>query len=214
MSIEHITLRKLLKIMYSREAKQRSILKADISHKQNKEKGIEETGGDFYTPFWSDAKNHVVGELDLRKQTVIRINKNGRRKRLYPLLTKGFLKWYEAQDWPNKKIILGVKAQHYLPELGLIRIENVLALKVKETVKIIYPYFSEEPSLSEEGARLGLWLLKQALPQYKNGGIEILDVFRGVSFSEQGHPLNGNEEESFAKKYKSLITKFEDLNKK
>jgi hypothetical protein len=57
---------KLLKAFYLPEAPRRSFLRADIRSEIQKESGTDLAGGDFHLPFWTDAKNHVRGLLDLK----------------------------------------------------------------------------------------------------------------------------------------------------
>lgn len=77
----------------------------------------------------------------------------------------------------------------------------------------MYPYFSEEPSLSEEGGRIGVWAMQQALTAYDPGDMRIIDVLRGTFFSPQINQLNGNEGEIFKLRYVQLIDEWERLKK-
>lgn len=217
MSLKKIHLRKLLQIMYASDSKRIALLREDIRNDIYKEAGAESEGGDFFRPFWSDAKRHVAGDLDLKVQTDFRIEKNGRRKRLYPLLRDGFLTWWnEKRRWinePFKFLTEQAKAQFPVPAVdGLVKIENILAVRVgDESNRLIYPYFSEEPFLQAEAARLGLWVLSSALTRYSAQDIRILDVLRGASFSLGDLPIKGNEEAIFTKKYEALVTEWEKL---
>jgi hypothetical protein len=85
MALDRIHLRKLLKILFLDGNARRSALRADIRDEIAKATG-EGSGGDFYAPFWSDAKNHVFGIVDLRSMVNERIAANGRRANLYPRL--------------------------------------------------------------------------------------------------------------------------------
>jgi len=220
MSLEKIHLSTLLKILYSPDNKQRAELLKDLNQQAKKEAGVVSSGGgDFHIPFWSDAKDHVVGIADLREQTKFRVGQNYRRKRLYPLLTTGFLKWYdEKRRWRNEEVKLipkSVKKQFPVAELGcIVKVEHILALTVgSDSCRIIYPYFAENPVLSEEAARVGLWLLSQAIPNYKKEDLRVLDILRGNSFGLTDYPLQGNEKDIFIKKYKRLLEKREELKK-
>lgn len=75
----------------------------------------------------------------------------------------------------------------------------------------VYPYFSPEPILSEEAARLGLWLLIEALDTVPREEIRILDVIRGETFSIDRHPLRGTEEQDFVRRYGALLAEREAL---
>lgn len=75
----------------------------------------------------------------------------------------------------------------------------------------VYPYFAPEPPLSEEAARLGLWLLIEALPQVPPAEIRILDVIRGQTFSVDRNPLDGAENQNFIQRYRGLLAEREAL---
>jgi len=168
-------------------------------------------GGDFHVPFWSDAKAHAAGGRDLREATVKQIEKNWRRKNLYPRLKDGFLLWWnEKRRQFNEPIIrlpTPINSSVGFAEIeGTVKVENLLYLKIGEDkFRYIYPYFSDKPSLTPATARLGLWLMSQALPQHDIENIRILDVLRGKAFSVEKHPLLGNEEEAFRLRYRSIL---------
>jgi hypothetical protein len=74
MSILNVQLRKILQLYYADERLRRKLLLDDIRSDARKEGGGRKSkGGDFYGPFWADAKGHVTGTLDLTAQTEIRI---------------------------------------------------------------------------------------------------------------------------------------------
>ena len=107
MSIQKIHLRKLLLLFDASSKERRRILLSDIASDRRKEfrrkEGLKNDGGDFYSPFWFDAKRHVAGEIELREATKLRIEQNYRRKRLYPVLTDAFLRWWdEKRRWRNE----------------------------------------------------------------------------------------------------------------
>jgi hypothetical protein len=217
MSLENIHLRKLLQMFYSPDGKRTAALRADIRDEIRKRNGDDSGGGDFHTPFWTDAKSHVVGEVDLRIQMKARIDSNGRRKRLYPQLTDGFLSWWnERRRWKNEPFELipaRVKARFRIPELGaVVKIENMLAVKIGgQSNRIVYPYFAEEPSLSDEGGRIGLWVLDQALAAYELEELRILDVIRSASFGVVDFPLRGDERDMFLRRYESALMEWRKL---
>lgn len=65
MSLHLIGLGKLLNAMYASDAQRTKLLRTDIRSGIKKANGTStDTGGDFYGPFWADAKRHVAGELD------------------------------------------------------------------------------------------------------------------------------------------------------
>jgi hypothetical protein len=216
-SIEKIHLRKLLQLFYAKPNLQRRILLTDIRGELNKELDGESSGGDFHVPFWADAKDHVAGKLDLREQSKDRVAKNKTRKRLYPLLAKGFLSvWAEKIRWRNEKFEFHpktAKGQLPLNELGAtVKVENVLAVKLWDgTNRAVYPYFSEEPILPIEGVRLGLWVLQEALPEFGADELRIMDVLRGAYYRPADAPAQGNERDIFVQKYKNILEEWKKL---
>jgi len=219
MSLEKIHLRKLLKIFYLPARERVAVLREDIRNEIQKERGEDTDGGDFYSPFWADAKNHVAGKVDLQAQVKSRIGSNKRRERLYPQLADGFLSWWnEKRRWRNEPFEFlpeNVKVQFPIPKLrGVVKIENLLALKVgDQSNRIIYPYFSEKPKLPDEGGRIGLWLLGEALPNYRREDLRILDILRGTSFAAIDYPLQGNERDLFLSKYEGALKEWKKLRK-
>ncbi|MDB5739560.1 MAG: hypothetical protein JWP16_600 [Alphaproteobacteria bacterium] len=219
MSLQKVHLRKLLQLFDASEAKRKALLRADIRAEIRSEEGGSGSGNDFYVPFWSDAKNHVTGQLDLTKQTEIRIVSNDSRKRLYPDLRDGFLSWWNDErrriNEPFGTVPENISTQFPVPELGtVVKVENVLAFLVDgHSHRIVYPYFSEVPKLTAESARLGLWLLSEALNAYVDKDLRILDVIRSDHFSLRDFPLQGNEKVQFLGKYKNLLAERERLKR-
>jgi hypothetical protein len=209
LSLEAIHLRKLLKILYLAPGPRRTALRDDIRSDLRAADGDRE-GGDFHIPFWADAKEHVAGRADLRELVKARIERNKRRERLYLLLARGFLVWWEERRrWRNEPfdpILLNVKGRYEIldPKCS-IKIENVLAAKLRDgTERITYPYFSEEPALSEEAARIGLWILGESLKDHRLQDIRILDVLRSRSFSINDCPFRGNEGGLLGARYRQM----------
>jgi len=218
MSVLDIPLRKALQLFYASQALRRSILKNDIRLDRRKEAGgTRSQGGDFYLPFWSDVKRHISGDGDLADLIAIRIDSNGNFKRLYPLLKDGVLELLSAKlRWSNEPVEIVPQSVHgslRIDDLGgVIRIRDALNARVREKyTRVVYPYFSEEPALSEEGGRLGLWAMQQALPKLDPGDMRIIDPLRRVFFSPETTPLKGDEEAVFHDKYRSLIDEWERL---
>lgn len=210
MSLDKIHLRKLLKILFLPPNQRRSELRKDIREEINREAGEDAGGGDFYAPFWADAKAHVFGTLDLHDAVDARIAVNGRRDNLYPRLREGFLLWWnKRRRWTNEPFRMGraLKTHFAFPGLNAtVKIDNILSVKDNlNAERVIYPYFSPEPVLSEEAARFGLWLLTQAFPSIPAEEFRILDVIRGQTFSLDKTPLQGNEEENFRRRYSQIL---------
>lgn len=76
---------------------------------------------------------------------------------------------------------------------------------------MIYPYFAPEPTLADESARVGLWLMGRALPALNWDEIRILDVIRGQTFSVDRNPLRGNEETIFMRRYNAVLQQWNDI---
>ncbi|MEL7252790.1 MAG: hypothetical protein AAGL23_01345 [Pseudomonadota bacterium] len=201
----------------STDAKQTSMLRSDIRAEIAKESGQMNGGGDFHVPFWSDAKNYVLNGTDLELHTETRVASNKQRKRLYPKLQNGFMDWWNNKKrFSNEKIVpypTEIKARFNVEGLdATVKIENFLGLLVAGNEKrLIYPYFSEEPSLSEQNARLGLWLILKAFPNHPIDDFRILDVLRGMSYSPKDCQWQGNEEATFGLLYSKLLNRWEEL---
>lgn len=217
MSIHNIQLNTLLFCFYAKETKSRSKIRDDVVKTIEKEQGNESNGGmDFHGPFWSDVKAYLRDEIDLQDQLVQRALENRYRKRLYPLLGEKFLEWWsEKKRWNNEGYSLEdspATGRFSDTELNaVVRVNNILALKIgNQPTRYFYPYFSEEPALSEEAARIGLWVMKQAL-NVPETQLRILDVLRAKSYSLRKVPLQGNEENLFRTKYKAVLKRWDDL---
>lgn len=212
MSILSIHLWKLLQLMYADRSILVSKLRSDIRSDIKRAIGENGDGGDFHIPFWADAKKHVLGELDLRNSVDIRISSHKGRARLYPELRDGFLLWWkEKRRWRNEPLHLLRSPPHARMEIPLlnakVKIESVLAVgSPPDFQRLIYPYFSEKPILSEEAARVGLWAISEALAKaYDVSDIRILDLLRGQSYSLKDVGFNGKEEEIFLQRYGRII---------
>lgn len=216
MAIKNIQLNTLLNLFYAKESAVRSKARDDVKKTLDKEQGVESDGGmDFHNSFWSDVKDFMNGRIDLTLQTAQRADLNRNRKRLYPLLAQKFLEWWnEKKRWSNEGCVVATapKGRYNHSELGVVvRINNILALDIgSQPTRYFYPYFSEKPALDEEAARIGLWLMQEALdvpPQQ----LRLLDVLRAKSYSLKKHPLQGNEEALFKAKYGKILDKWDEL---
>jgi hypothetical protein len=217
MSFELIGLGKLLRAMYADRSDRTRLLREDIRNTLRRERGDPQgDGGDFYVPFWADAKRHVRGLSDLRESTEQRIESNRGRRRLYELLEAGFLSWWEERRrLRNEPFTIGaevVRARFNCEGLGVVKVENTLSITVGDDGhRIVYPYFPERPVLSEEAARLGLWIMSQALVPQDVEGMRMLDVIRGRTFSVLDTPLTGDEERIFRERYERLLQDWQRL---
>jgi hypothetical protein len=215
MSLEIIHLRKLLKLLYLTPSRQVSELRADIRQDIAKEHGSVGGGGDFHGPFWSDARDHVFHRKDLHDSVRERIASNPGRERLYPRLRDGFLQWWnERRRWTNEPFqpAQAPHARLTLNGLGTIKVENLLAVRdAAGEDHFVYPYFAEAPLLNNEAARVGLWILQEALPRLTHDEIRILDVLRGQTFSLDRTPLQGDERAILVERYSALVRQWHTL---
>lgn len=217
MSIDKINLRKLMQLFFSDPRQQRSLLLADIRNDRIKLAGARDGGGDFYAPFWSDVKDHAAKLSNLSEQTELRIAANETRARLYPILRDCFLEmWDEKMRWRNEPFEFvpeSVKAQLLIKSLGTtVKIENTAAIKTWDgSHRVMYPYFSEAPALPAEGARLGFWALKEALPDYEIDDFRIIDMQRRAYFRVADIGMKGDEEMLFIQRYGALLTEWRKL---
>lgn len=220
MSVLDVPLRKVLQLFYAPPPLRRSILKKDIRLDREKDAGGNRSqGGDFHVPFWSDVKRHISGDGDLARLTDDRIKSNRSFKRLYPLLKDGVLELLSAKlRWSNEPVEIIPQSVHGNLRIedfgGTIRIRDALHARVRgEYTRVVYPYFSEEPALSEEGGRLGLWVMQHALIKLNADDMRIIDPLRRTFFSPQTTPLQGDEEAVFRERYRSLISEWERLKR-
>lgn len=217
MSLNTITLRKLLQLFCAAPRQRRSLLLADIRADKAKEESSENNGGDFFGPFWADVKDHAAGQSDLKIQTELRIAANNRRARLYPILRDSFFEmWNEKMRWRNEPFELvpkSIKAELTIQEIpALVRIENTASIKIWDgSHRIMYPYFSEQPVLTEEIVRLGFWALSEALPDFQLNDFRIIDFQRRAYFRPEDAPMKGNERPEFIERYRLLMRERQTL---
>jgi hypothetical protein len=217
MTIKVINLNKLLRLCALAENKLIGELRDDLRNERNKLRGKKTGGGHFHYPWWDAAKDHALGLCDLPEQTKLLVEASGQRHRLYPVLTESFLRWLErlrrstnqTLSWSEER----VHTHYVVPGMELtVKVDNLLALKLGEDHhKLIYPYFCEEPVLSERWARVGLWLMRDALSKFDPVDMEILDVLRARSYSGGSVFLKGDEEAIFRTRYRDIFRIWEDL---
>lgn len=216
MSVRVISLRKLIKILFLPVNRRVSEIRKDIREEINRDQGSAGGGGDFYAPFWSDAKNHVFGLSDLHASVADRIELNDKRGNLYPLLRDGFLLWWDQRRrWTNEPFRQAqpLRARFLFPGIdATVKIDSILSVRdARDADRYIYPYFAPEPELAEEAARLSLWLLSQALPNVPIGELHVFDVIRGQTFSIDRYPFRGDEEQVFKRRYEALLAEWDVL---
>jgi hypothetical protein len=106
-----------------------------------------------------------------------------------------------------------VKAQLAVDGLkAIVKIENTAAIKTWDgSDRVIYPYFSENPSLPEEGARLGFWALGAALPNYRSEDFRIIDMQHRTYFRPTDVGMTGDEKKKFIERYDLLLKQWRKL---
>lgn len=216
MALDRIHLRKLLKLLFLEQRQLVAALRGDIREEIAREAGDSDGGGDFYSPFWFDAKQHSLGFVDLATCVDERIAANSGRSNLYPQLRDGFLTWWnERRRWTNEPFTPGNALKAHFPFPGInavVKVEGILSIRDGRNVeRYVYPYFAPVPTLGNEAARWGLWLLGRALPNVDERELRILDVIRGVTHSLDRNPLNGNEEAAFRARYTEVLRQREVL---
>jgi hypothetical protein len=217
MSLEKIHLRKLLQIFVADARKQRSLLLEDIRKERAKEAQDNDDGGDFYSPFWADVKDHAAHRSNIIEQTEIRIGKNKNRGRLYPQLRDSFIEmWNEKMRWRNEPYEFApknIKAQLPIKDLSaIVKIENTASIIAwGGSHRIMYPYFYETPPLTDDGARLGFWALKEALPDHGINDFRIIDFIRRNYIRPADIGMHGDEATQFIQRYKELLRQWRRL---
>lgn len=216
MSMHSMPLRKILQLMYAAPNLRTAKLREDIRNDLGRERGEEVGGPDFYTLFWKSAKNHVFRSDDLHAAVDAHIALNSRRANLYPRLRDGFLTWWnERRRWTNQPFTetTTIKGHYVNARLGVTaKIGNVLCVRDGNAEDhFIYPYFPAEPTLTAEGARIGLWILQQAFPRVSQEELRILDVIRGMNYSLEMVPLRGDEQSIFEERVSWLIREWDRL---
>lgn len=216
MSIRSMPLRKFLQLMGAAPNLRTAKLREDIRNDLARQRGDETGGPDFFSPFWRSAKNHVFGFADLHTSVEEHIDANPARKNLYPRLRDGFLLWWnERRRWTNQPFTETglIKGNYTNIQLGVTaKIGNVLCVRDGGAENhFIYPYFSADPALSEETARIGLWVLKQAFPAVSSNELRVLDVIRGINYSLESTPLRGDEQAVFEDRIGRLVGEWDRL---
>lgn len=218
MSIETIHLRNLMRLALAERSLETSLLRTNIRAHIKREGGETDGGMDFYVPFWADAKAHVRGESNLRTTTPVRIAASKQRERLYPLLADGFLNWWEEgrrrRNEPFTILDRRVRGRCVLERLGVIKVENNLAFQIGDDgLRVVYPYFNDEPEITQDAARQALWVMSQALPEFSINDMRILDVIRGRSFSVEECPQTGAEEVELRVEFDRLLNRWTELRR-
>lgn len=216
MSLQSIHLRKLLRLIFLEGQERISALRADIRDDIHREHDDQRSGGDFYGPFWKDAKDHAFGVRDLREQTRQRIANNKRRKVLYEKLRDGFLVWWdERRRWTNEPFqrVRSIRTVARLNGIDAdIKFANILCVRdANDDGHFVYPYWFPNPPLSDEAARLGLWALCEAFPSVDPIELRLLDVIEGRTYSLDRNPLTGQEPLIFQRRHAAALAQWRRL---
>jgi hypothetical protein len=208
MSIDLIHLNKLLRLFYMPDNELISELRTDIRTEIKKESGYSDSGGHFYTPFWSDVKLHVLGQADLTELTADRIKVDTKKSKLYPLLRDGFLDLWQRGSNQRVKLIDKSPKDRYeaIADELTIKVENIMAITINGNERLGYPYWFPNPVLSREAARVGLWVITKTLKDQNANNVRIFDIIRSNFYSLENSPLQGDEE-------KILLDNFSRISK-
>lgn len=218
MSVLDLPLRKALQLFYAPDDQRRQMLVEDIRLDRIKAAGGSRSrGGDFHSPFWSDVKRHLNGNGDLTQMIEDRVASNKFYRRLYPQLRDGILELLtEKLRWSNEPVEIipeSVSGRMEIEALGAtIRVKDAIHARIRgEYTRIVYPYFSEQPPLPEEGGRLGLWAMQQSLSKGDPADMRIVDVLRRVFYSPQNVALRGDENAIFSSRLTSLVAEWNSI---
>ena len=184
----------------------RKELLTDISRDRRKSAGRKTGGGNFYGPFWGDVRRHFLREGNISELTKDTIGRDHGRENLYTLLEANFQIFLRRGH--NSEAELSAKRPNgdfNLSDIGLTtKVEGILTLIIEGDEHLVYPYWFNEPRLSDDTVRIGLWLISKALPYENPENIRILDIMRANYFSLETHPLKGNEEELLIQGYQEI----------
>ena len=158
-----------------------------------------------------------MGLGDLSSMVDARVTASKQRKRLYPQLCEGFLRWLDdLQRTTNRRVgFEPINAHNHfdMAHINLtLKVDNLLCLKLGEdNFRLVYPYFTENPLLSLKWARVSIWAMGEALQKYSSTDMEILDVLRGRAFRGLSISLKGDEEALFVGRYREILQKWDVL---
>lgn len=213
MAINSMHLDRFLRLLCHDEKGLRKELLGDINTESKRAEGLKIEGGHFYSAFWADAREHINGGQHLSASTEQRIKDDPRRKNIYPLLAEGFLSLFTRFDNSELKLLDRRPKGHLeVAEINLtLKIENIMALSIREQEYLIYPYWFLEPRLLEEPARIGLWAIDNALKNESVNIIRLVDIIRGKRYAVDAYQPNGNEADLLKIRYRKIYDYWERL---
>lgn len=216
MALNNVSLNKLLKMFPRPLSVRQRIIRRDAMDAVLKEKKLEnEDGGNFYGEFWCDAKEFVLRGRDLTHLVRNRIRASRSKRRLYPQLRDGFLRWYAANfsgstPAEREEIEKAFGRCSTLAPEGSVRVHGLLAWKESDgSSYLVYPYFDKDHALGTRTARLGRWTMANALADHDPTSMTILDVLRGEAYDNDNCPLTGDEEDVLSERYAGFIREWE-----
>lgn len=216
MTIDRITLRKFIQLLGLPQNKKITKFREVARRDARRQAGEPVIGGpDFYTGFWSDAKNHVFGQSDLRDTTPARIAANDGRERLYRMLQDGFLTWWdERRRWQNAPFqrINPIVGQVEIENGAILRLDNILSVRDTQNVDHhVYPYWCEEPIIDQDLAAISLHVLLRAFPEHDPNEIRILDTIRGQTYSADRVDLDAITWEDIILRHRALRAEYQEI---
>jgi hypothetical protein len=214
MTMDRLSLARFLELLQLPHARRLKVIERDARKAVFADRfGKSSDGGDFYGPFWSDAKRSAVErEFSLAAATADRIARNKSRRRLYPQLLRGF-----EQGWRGlrtsritaatlelvTRLSVTIKGSE---EEDYIHASNVLAVKEPRGVlHIAYPYFSKDVGLGVRHAKVGVRVLRQGFARAKPESVAMLDVLRGNLFVGADGEVDTSARDELVDRYDAVM---------
>lgn len=214
MTMDRLSLARFLELLQLPQPRRLKAIERDARRAVYGERfGKASDGGDFYGPFWSDAKRSAVErEFCLASATSDRIARNKARRRLYPQLLIGFQQgWNSLRSSRITEAALELVSRLSVTIKGSeaedhIHASNVLAVREPiGSLHITYPYFSKDVGLGERHARVGLRVLRQGFATAKPQSVAMLDVLRGNLFVDPGSEIESSARAELVDRYDAVM---------
>jgi hypothetical protein len=214
MAMDRLSLARFLELLQLPQPRRLKLIERDARKALYEERfGKLSDGGDFYGPFWADAKRSAVDRgFCLKSATDERISSNKSRRRLYPHLLEGFETGWtslKASSFGEAALSLVMRLAVYVKgseEEDHIRATNVLAVTESDrSLHITYPYFSKDVKLGMRHARLGLGVLRQGFATAQPKTVAILDVLHGSIYIDSGEDIGDPEHKELVDRYDAVM---------